>query len=119
MPLSLAKIILKPLCDVVIRQKFNFAYTDVSFIVCVCVCVCVHAHVLSHSVTQSRPTLSMGLVRQEYWNGLPFPTLGHLPNLGIEPAFPESLALAGGFFITEPPEKPHLFCGLVQILGRG
>ena len=61
----------------------------------------------------------MGLVRQEYWNGLPFPTLGHLPNLGIEPAFPESLALAGGFFITEPPEKPHLFCGLVQILGRG
>ena len=66
MPLSLAKIILKPLCDVVIRQKFNFAYTDVSFIVC----VCARAH--TRSVTQSRPTLSMGLVRQEYWNGCHF-----------------------------------------------
>ena len=28
--------------------------------------------------------------RQEYWNGLPFPSLGDLPNPGIEP---ESLAL--------------------------
>ena len=28
--------------------------------------------------------------RQEYWNGLPFPSLGDLPNPGIEP---KSLAL--------------------------
>ena len=35
--------------------------------------------------------------------GLPFPSPGDLLNPGIEPA---SLALAGGFFTTEPPGKP-------------
>ena len=28
--------------------------------------------------------LSMGFSRQEYWNGLPFPSLGDLPDSGIE-----------------------------------
>ena len=28
--------------------------------------------------------LSMGLSRQEYWSGLPFPTPGDLPNPGME-----------------------------------
>ena len=41
--------------------------------------------------------LAMGFSRQEYWSGLPFPSLGNLPNPGIEPASP---ALAGGFFTT-------------------
>ena len=27
--------------------------------------------------------LSMEFSRQEYWSGLPFPSLGNLPNLGI------------------------------------
>ena len=39
----------------------------------------------------------------EYWSGLLFPSPGDLPNPGIEP---ESPALAGRFFTTEPPEKP-------------
>ena len=39
--------------------------------------------------------LSMEFSRQEYWNGLPFPLPGDLPDPGIEPAAP---ALAGGFF---------------------
>ena len=52
--------------------------------------------------------LSVGFPRQEYWMGLPFPSLGDLPNPGIEPAAP---ALAGGFFIAEPPGK-HVFCYL-------
>ena len=47
--------------------------------------------------------LSMGFPRQEYWSWLPFPSLGDLPDLGIKP---ESPALAGGFFATEPPGKP-------------
>ena len=29
--------------------------------------------------------LSMGFTRQEYWNGLPFPSPGDLPDSGIEP----------------------------------
>ena len=30
--------------------------------------------------------LSMGFSRQEYWRGLPFPSLGDLLDLGIEPS---------------------------------
>ena len=39
--------------------------------------------------------LSMGLSRQEYWSGLPYLPPGHLhlPNPGIEPAYPVSPAL--------------------------
>ena len=47
-----------------------------------------------------RGPLSMGCPRQEYWNALPFPSPGDLPDPGIES---ESPALAGGFFTTEPP----------------
>ena len=45
----------------------------------------------------------MGFPRQEYWSGLPFPSLGNLPNPEIEPA---SLALLGEFFTSKPPGKP-------------
>ena len=45
--------------------------------------------------------LSMGFPRLEYWNGLPFPSPGDLPNPGIEPTSPVSPALAGGFFAAE------------------
>ena len=38
--------------------------------------------------------LSMELSRQAYWSGLPFPTAGDLPNPGIKPTSPASLALA-------------------------
>ena len=40
----------------------------------------------------------MGISRQEYWSGLPFPSPGDLPGPGIEPMSP---ALVGGFFITK------------------
>ena len=71
--------------------------------------------VLNCSVTSDSATawtvayqapLSMELWRQEYWSGLPFPFPGDLPNPGIKP---ESPALAGRFFTTEPPEKPWGF----------
>ena len=39
--------------------------------------------------------LCMRFPRQEFWNGLPFPSPGDLPNAGIKPMSP---ALAGGFF---------------------
>ena len=42
---------------------------------------------------------SMEFFRQEDWSGLPFPPLGALSNLGIEPESPVTYALAGGFFI--------------------
>ena len=43
---------------------------------------------------------------QEYWSGLPCPLPGDLPNPGVKPASPASLALGGGFFTTELPGKP-------------
>ena len=52
-------------------------------------------------------SLSMEFSRQEYWSRLPLPSPGDLPDPGIEPAFLASSALAGGFFTTEPSEKPR------------
>ena len=49
--------------------------------------------------------LSMGVSRQEYGNGLPFPPPGNLPNPGSEPTSPVALALAGRLFATEPPGR--------------
>ena len=54
------------------------------------------------TVAQKTP-LSMEFTRQEYWSKLPFPPPGDLPDPGIKPT---SSALAGEFFITEPPGKP-------------
>ena len=48
--------------------------------------------------------LSMGLPRQEYWSGLPFPSPADLPSIGTEPTSP---ALSGGFFTSKPPRKPQ------------
>ena len=45
-----------------------------------------------------QPLPSTGFFRQEYWNGLLFPTPGDLPDPGIEPASLVSPALTGGFF---------------------
>ena len=44
--------------------------------------------------------LSMGFSRQGYWNGLPCPPPGDLPDPGIDPVSLRSPALAGGFFTT-------------------
>ena len=49
--------------------------------------------------------LSMEFPREQYWNGLPFPSPEDLPDPGIELTSP---ALAGRFFTTEPPGKPHV-----------
>ena len=53
--------------------------------------------------------LSMGFSRQEYWSELPFPPPGDFPDSGIKPV---STALAGEFFTTEPPGKPHRNLGV-------
>ena len=57
------------------------------------------------TVAHQAPLL-MEFSRQGYWSVLPFLTAGVLPNLETEPTSPASPALAGGFFTTEPPEKP-------------
>ena len=49
--------------------------------------------------------LSMGFSRQEYWSGLPFPSVGDLPDPGIKPVSP---ALAGEFFTSELLRKLYV-----------
>ena len=44
--------------------------------------------------------LSIGFSRQEYQTGLPCPSPGDPPNLGIKPASLKSLVLVDGFLIT-------------------
>ena len=48
-------------------------------------------------------SLSIAFSRQEIWSGVPFPSLGDLPDPGIKT---ESSALAGRFFTIEPPGQP-------------
>ena len=49
--------------------------------------------------------LFKGFYRQEYWSGLPFPSLEDLPNPGIEPGAP---TLQTDALLSEPPGKPQL-----------
>ena len=55
--------------------------------------------------------LSMEFSRQEYWSGLPFPSLGDLPYPGIEPWSP---ALQADSLPTEPLGKVKIFSALLS-----
>ena len=66
---------------------------------------CVRLFATPWTVARQAP-LSMVFSRQDYWCGLPFPTLGALSGPGIELV---SFALAGRFFTTELPEQPYLW----------
>ena len=61
------------------------------------------AHVETPWIVACQAPLSMGFSRQESQSGLPCPSSWDLPDPMTEPA---SRALAGGFFVTEPPGKP-------------
>ena len=71
---------------------------------------CSVTSVMSDSVTPwtvaSKAPLSMEFSRQVYWNGLPFPTPGNLPDPGFKPVSP---ALISRFFTIAPPGKPLSF----------
>ena len=56
--------------------------------------------------TTHQTPLSMEFSRQEYWSGLLCTPPGDLPDPGIEPTSLRSPALAGGFFMLAPLEKP-------------
>ena len=67
-------------------------------------CSCVRLVSTPWSVTLQAP-LSVGFPRQEYWSGLPFPSLGDPPDPGIKPMSLESPALQA-VSTTGPPGKP-------------
>ena len=71
----------------------------------------------SHSVVSDFATLwtvacqallSTGFSRQEYWNGLPSPPPGDLPDPGIEPASISLLHWRADSLPQEPPGKPRI-----------
>ena len=49
--------------------------------------------------------------RQEYWSGLPFPSSGDLPDLGIEPRSP---ALWANALPSAPPGKPTFYSWIMD-----
>ena len=55
----------------------------------------------SWTVAHQAP-LSMGFSKQEYWSGLPFPSLRDLPDPGIKPRSP---ALQADALTSKPPGK--------------
>ena len=74
--------------------------------------------------TACQAPLTMGFSRQEYWNELPFPSPGDLPNPGMEPRSPtlQADALTSGppsctqLYIF-PPTRWDLLCSGLK--GRG
>ena len=59
----------------------------------------------------------MEFSRQEYWNGLPFPSPGYLPNPGIKPGSP---ALQADSLPTELQGKPRcLWVCFIPIKNEG
>ena len=62
-----------------------------------------HVGILQPWTVACQAPLSMGISRQEYWSGLPFPSLGDLPDSGIEPGSP---ALQADSLPTELQGKP-------------
>jgi len=48
----------------------------------------------------------MGFSRQEYWNGLPFPSPEDIPNPGIKHISPAFHALQVDSLPAKPPGKP-------------
>ena len=67
---------------------FNIKYIDIENNIITC-SLYVSCSVMSDSVTlwtvACHAPLSMELSRQEYWSGLPLPSPGDLPDLGIKP----------------------------------
>ena len=58
---------------------------------------------MSPGTVAHQAPLSLGFPRQEYWNGLPFPSPGDLPDPGIEPAFLAFLHWQLDSLPTKPP----------------
>ena len=101
---------LKCICYFPFYASFVLLMLHLSTVV-ICICAqllsCVWLFATLWTIACQAP-LFMQFSRQEYWNGLLFPSPGDLPNSGIEPTYP---ALADGFFTTQPPGKT--WCNLV------
>ena len=81
----------------IIYQSKNIVLIAKSLKLCLILCNAMVAH---------QTPLYMGFSRQEYWNGLPFPLLGNLPDPGIRRASVMSPALQPGSLPLILPGNP-------------
>ena len=100
--------------DYLFFKKSNFCWGGVYHLTetelgtkneCVCVCARAQSCLTLCNPMDCQAPLSVEFSRQEYWKGLPFPTPGALPDLGIAPVSHASSVLVGRFFTTTPPGK--------------
>ena len=96
-------------------QKLKYSVVHMKLIYCykpmlcvACACSVVSDSLRPHGLQPTRLLCPWDFSRQEYWSGLPLPSLGDLPDPRIEPKCPVSPALVCGFFTSEPPGKPML-----------
>ena len=68
---------------------------------------------LEININQNLLPQSKQFPRQEYWSGLPFPSLGDLPNPGIKS---RSLALQADSLPSESPGKPKFASSTHQMM---
>ena len=75
-------------------------------------CVLSHVRFSATPGTWSPPGSTVHWIsRQEYWNELPFPFPGDLPDTRIEPMSLISPARAGGFFTTNATWEAQILTG--------
>ena len=99
---------LNPVSAVFILTLWHLHFINCIYLYMSCVCVCVHSVAqlcLTFRNSVAHQSLSMRFSRQEYWSGLPFLTLGELPNPGIKPTSFTFPALAGRFCTTDAPVR--------------
>ena len=60
----------------------------------------------------------MGFPRQDYWGGLPFPSLGGLPDPGIEPASPVLQAYSLPLSHQGSPQEDVVACPKLATVNR-
>ena len=99
-------------CTSMCMNEYTYKPIDMCMYRCVFTHLCTHGLVMKSCLSLVTPwtighqaPLSIGFSRQEYWSGLPFPSLGHPPDLGIEHRSP---ALQADSFPSMPPGKPSL-----------
>ena len=91
---------------IIILDNMTLCYGTKTIKLCVCAQSCL---TLCTPMNCSSPGSSVHVISQaRILSGLPLPSLGDLPDPGIEPESPVSPALAGRFFTTEPPSRVTL-----------
>ena len=90
-PYSLRHLILPPVCGP-LKSRCRWS--------------CVRLFATPWAVARQAPP-SMGFPRPQYWSGLPFLSLGDLPDPGLEPGSP---TVQAGGLSPEPPGKGRYLC---------